>query len=605
MHQEFSVVDRRVMFVTRGKEVCLREGLLPGWRPTFLFEGFAPILILGLEHDNGEQAAWFLDNEMRRLGDTLGQLQPHEASVVRQKAIQVIGALWQGLVCQPTAKIDEHAKSFLLLNGRLRSEILNHCMADMGHDSLYFDLRPFRGVDFDFQSGQCLAKIQSRRLIDILITPMQDQSDNAVLKGALAWPCPFSDELVYTTQSICLNYNLFMYRMVSHGEVFYIVVRCGGWLIPTMIYFPSRRQCFGLGEADTVLQQLFRNPIEQLLLTHVCHFAFDIERYLANPIVHFGLLLRERHIGHHLWNELTEIERLIGLAPVDALPEIILTGHAYYEVYGKIDEIFPEVKGKVNRKIPSDQLIHYVYQTGQCILGPNRLDISAGLAKRVLDLNLMNPNLADDRRLYADLTRDGALPVIVLGLRVENRTIVELVDFWVDLIIFISREVGRALVVFDGYNANSGYEDLVQAEKNVVEQVSARVAGHPVVITDTIGGAMSRSLFWASHAHFFVTLWGAGMAKYCWVCNKPGFAITSCWNLEHRGDLNIYSSGTSEIEFISKKYVDDAPTAPLLVGYTHPHPGGSVMNFHVRTDGVFPSIQRLLRNVVRKASDNC
>ena len=34
--------------------------------------------------------------------------------------------------------------------------------------------------------------------------------------------------------------------------------------------------------------------------------------------------------------------------------------------------------------------------------------------------------------------------------------------------------------------------------------------------------------------------WGAGLAKYRWVCNKPGLLLTGEWNLRHREDLHIY-----------------------------------------------------------------
>ncbi len=61
-------------------------------------------------------------------------------------------------------------------------------------------------------------------------------------------------------------------------------------------------------------------------------------------------------------------------------------------------------------------------------------------------------------------------------------------------------------------------------------------------------------------------MWGAGLAKYRWICNKPGFVITSHWNLTQRPDLNIYDhpglmENPSPMYWLEPEMVTDCPEA--------------------------------------------
>ncbi|MBE7210060.1 MAG: hypothetical protein INR65_03505, partial [Gluconacetobacter diazotrophicus] len=51
------------------------------------------------------------------------------------------------------------------------------------------------------------------------------------------------------------------------------------------------------------------------------------------------------------------------------------------------------------------------------------------------------------------------------------------------------------------------------------------------------------SVLWCRRADAFLAPWGAALCKYRWICDTPGYAVTSRWNLEHRHDLRIYHPG--------------------------------------------------------------
>lgn len=110
---------------------------------------------------------------------------------------------------------------------------------------------------------------------------------------------------------------------------------------------------------------------------------------------------------------------------------------------------------------------------------------------------------------------------------------------------------------------------------------------------------MRESLFWVSRSHFFISVYGAGLAKYRWVCNKPGLLLTGEWNLRHREDLRIYESdqymeAPEMMTHIKEHEVRDELNAELLQR-PELHADGSVANFHVDLDAVFREFRNLLR----------
>ncbi len=56
-----------------------------GWRARFLYAGFAPVLLLELEHENGTMATWFLDESMNRVGGRVDELSDESRLWLRQR----------------------------------------------------------------------------------------------------------------------------------------------------------------------------------------------------------------------------------------------------------------------------------------------------------------------------------------------------------------------------------------------------------------------------------------------------------------------------------------------------------------------------------------
>ena len=129
-------------------------------------------------------------------------------------------------------------------------------------------------------------------------------------------------------------------------------------------------------------------------------------------------------------------------------------------------------------------------------------------------------------------------------------------------------------------------------------QLHRRFENTGVEILNLCGASMTRSLYWSRRADFFVAVWGAGLAKYRWVCNRPGLVLSNLWNLRHRGDLDIYHApryqeAGASIRFIDAAYVTDVPEAPVLFSPGNPVPLYS--NFRVDPGGLRLELDGMIR----------
>ncbi|WP_409726032.1 hypothetical protein [Pseudorhodoplanes sp.] len=167
-------------------------------------------------------------------------------------------------------------------------------------------------------------------------------------------------------------------------------------------------------------------------------------------------------------------------------------------------------------------------------------------------------------------------------------------------------EFGHVIIVFDGCNDNAG-ADYIDAEKRIVTQFLQITPDSRVKVIDLIGRPMAESLIWIAQADLFISVYGAGLTKYRWICNKPGLALTGRWNLLHRGDLRIYHDpefmeDPAPMLMPDPQDVEDVPDAKLL-RHDILHPEASQMNFRMNTEAVLRHLRKLLKHQVPHSAD--
>ena len=565
----------------------------PGWRAlqAVQAEGFA---IIELCHEHGGRAEWFFDAEGRHActPDALTPAAHAAMAHAFRPALQALrDTILRGAAPKPPPCLDDFAR----LGPRLRSLLADAVQPGVLPDPAHLDL------------DQPDAAPPWPELRQTLAADLQQRLTEALRQGGLTWPSPVTGAAMACTGGFSLDdFNmLHRFREPATGQDLFVLAtehlaRVAG------LYCPARNVVATLGPDQARMVRQHFPRLGHRLLRHLATMADSLlaaRRHLGG---HHQLAAYLRgggsaHLGHQLWNELTAIDDLAAQLPADRLPPWLVPGEQT-EFYGPIDALYPALAGRVRRGFADHgALTRHAYENRLTLVRPARERIGSGLRRRVM------------ARAEAQAPPPPGRPAFMLGLRVENRTATDLVSLCTLVIEEAARRSPGCTVILDGHNARgstrsdctigSYREDEATTPPLVVERALAdalrsRFAGADVRIQDTLGEPLATSLAWAGACEAFFALWGAGLAKYRWVANRPGLVISNRWNLEQKGDLHIYDSAAfmadpTPLAFISPGAIEDRPEAPLLVPFDQPTYG----NFGFDPDAVRLEIRAFLETV--------
>ena len=607
--------DGRLLPITIGNHDPV-AAFNPGWKPRWVCASFAPIYLLELRHEDGQEATWFLDQRLNHLGDAVANLPQEAGALLRFKAGPIVARLLGQFLTRPEPILDEEARDFLALNQAIRIQIVDACQDVLPRPPVLIMATELpEEVPFPRARGDDPALMLKRAFVRAgLQTKLIERIGAALADGVLTWPSPVGEGSAAASGSLCIHDLQLAFRFVDreHDLVFFVLAS-GHDCVFCCLYIPALH----LAVCDTLWQAhltKFHCPDLALhIARHVFRHAAVLEEYFKPRTKRLAGFVRPPpagHIGHHLWNELSGIEWLAECELLGSLSEfIVLKDEADVELYGKIDVLFPQLQGRMNRSIPNDRghmahLAAYAYSHHVLLVRPTSTFVTSRLRDRVR----RHLKLTSVWQGLAALVPGCHRAIIVLGLRVENRTVVDLAEFCRRLIDFICVTLPDAIIVLDGHNVfengatiTSYREEFadrppMEVEKELAFALHGQFEGRRISLVDNIGVPLQHSLAWADHADCFIAFWGAGLAKYRWVCNKPGLIISSRANLTGRGDLRIYSSdefmeSPSQVMFADPAFVHDEPDAPQLVFREHGIDGN---NFSVNEDGLFGQVRELI-----------
>ncbi len=602
-----------------GRTVPLRMGtapverFTPGWRPVFLYTGFSPFVVLQFASDSGEAAIWIVDADGVRLGGSLGELKPDAQEALRVAAAPRV-AHWVDAVLQPPAlSLDPQARAFLRLPEAFRHDIGQLCAASA--------VPPVRRVVLEampdaWDDGWGLDRGHVETL---LTTPFQDRLLRAAEDGMLSWPSAVDGRTLAVQGSLCSDDFRFAYRLADpeHGLVCYPIVS-HHYAATLGLYVPALSLLLVHDGWAAGWLDVYAPSVTDWLVPLICRFGDMLEGYFGVGASRVASIMRgwpSNHLGHQLWNELSGIDQFLRSASGPHLPEWIVPGPET-EVWGSIDQIFPQLQGRVDRSAPNaDAAVKASYDTGACLVRITSEYVSAGLRASLQRLVEADPAHGEIRRVIEGRARPEA-PVILIGLRVENRTVVDLLDFCEELLERVADAFPGAILVLDGHNSGEDGRVIVshgelgarrpplEIERQIAAHLRRLQVGRDVMVVDTLGAPIRASLAWCGQADCFFSIWGASLSKYRWACNKPGLVVTSRWNMMHRTDLHIYDAPEfmetpSELAFVASDVITDAPDMPLLVDVGPGQP--SFFNFNFDTIWVLNQLSALLQNVKSSA----
>lgn len=579
------LVDGVLCLQLHGKILPLRLGqepvtaFVPGWRAISVYTGFYPFSILQFNSENGETAFWVVDAEGLRLGGSLGEMEPSAREALRAAATPPVAHLINAVLQQPVLALDAESHALLLLPEDLRRDIGQLCASS----ALPPVARPVLDAAPDQWDGKWgLSRTHVEALLAI---PFPDRLLLVAQDGLLTWPSPIDGRTLAVQGSLCSDDFRFAYRLADpiHGLVVYPLVSHHhsttlGLYVPTLNVVIIR-DGWSAGWLNVYVPD-----VAEWLVPLICRFGPMLENYFRSGVGGVASIMRSWpavHLGHQLWNELTGIDWFLRSGAGPCLPKWIVPG-AETELWGRIDELFPQIASHVERSAANaDAAIMLSYATGACLVRITSEYVSASLRGSLHRSVEADPTYGEVRQLIASRTRPNA-PVILLGLRVENRTIIDLLEFCEELLERVSETFPGAVIVVDGHNSGSDGQIIVShgerigdrsplaAERRIATHLRRLQVGRNVIVVDTLGMSVRASLAWCRHAHCFFSIWGASLSKYRWACNTPGLVITSHWNMQIRDDLHIYKSPKfmetpTDLKFVSENVTVDVPDAPQLV----------------------------------------
>ena len=595
---------------------------LPGWRPRGGAVELGSWVLLDLVHENGGEATWILDAAGEHRANSVSTLPEAAVTGIAETVLALAHATYRDVLCRPRPRRPAGLDRLAGINGSMVADLLDLALRRAPIATRVVDLAE-AGAEAGIEAGGFAlarphkATLRLRALSACMAGNIQDAFDAAMRTGSLAWPSPVDGHELMSCHSVIVGEHRAAYRFVDarHDMVFYLGVTHAHFLASDL-FIPEANLAFRQHPDD----QAPLHRLGEMMLGHALANMDPLLTYLASPSHRLATTCRgvqHMHIGHHLWNELTGLDRLVRRLGQRDLPMVIIAdADEGSEAFAPIDQIFPELAGKIDRTLRAPRaLAEHVYAQDYCLLRVLDDHVTSGLAARIRATAAHEAPTRYDQALGARLEAEGT-PVILLGIRVENRTAVDLEAMVSGMIDHMQRRLGPVAVVLDGHNARCGHDPVssfgsagqhgahehpVFDELRLAQALHRRFAGAPVRIINLFGAAMSRSLFWTQRCCCFVAFWGAGLAKYRWVCNRPGLVLSSRWNLMHRDDLGIYhqpryQEAGAPLAFIDASQVTDMHEAPVLFSPHNPVPTYS--NFSIAPDALRQAIDAMINEHV-------
>ena len=556
------------------------RGFEPGWSVSAALAG-ADIALLLLAHADGRAAVWFVDAAGARIGDDPAALPDAARAALATALASLVDALL-GDGAEFLAGLGEGACAAL---ARL------------------YDPPPCRRAPPEAPP----APLDARHLAALLESDHQANVARALRDGALSWPGPVDGRALLSAHGIAVSPFMFLYRLADPalGSPAWVVAtqhRCA----PRALFLPAARLLIARSDDDA---EFIRAHLGADIGAWLGRFALAHApawlAWRAPPPSRALLVLRETHLGHHLWNELSGLDGLLADPAIAAdPPELLVCNHALSEMWGRIEALFPPFAGRVRRGDDGAGLAEECLRGRVLPLRPSADFVPVALAARVAASVTGGVRLAGGPR-----PARGPRRLVLFNPRTENRTATDLVGLFAGIARLLLELAGPIDIVLDGHNAhdagptgtllgvhwNQARGSPLAAERAVAAGLVAALAGSEARIIDNLGAPLATSIGWAMVADFHVSIWGAGLAKYAWVARLPGLALTSRWNLRSRHDLHIYDDprwveAPPLLLLPDPDDVTDAPGAPQLVPINEPR----FWNFSIDPASQTENLRRLL-----------
>ena len=591
--------------------------LLQGWRFARAVTACVPVVIVELLHEDGREAVWYLDQRLGYLGNAAAQLGGAPMLHLRRLCETLFETLADRVITAPALPAGPELDWFLGCARATRADLLEFHLAGSplrpppAHVWMLTDPPP-PPLCHAAPTPRGRVVLEPEHVRAACAAPLRDELFRLLRTGRMRWTSPVDGRRFDAeARPLYIDNLCFAYRVYDplHDLTWYVIASAAHFRT-FALFFPSANLVAAEDRAALHEVRFYAPHAGAMLLRHAVRFGPALLPALLAPPGEVVHAFRGRDavlLGHFVWQDLSGVCAMVGAVPPERLPRCLVfeTG-LEPEIYGPLDEVFPELEGRVERTPASfNDSIDRLYRERLTVIKATAMRVPAEVGARILAALRRAPRWAGAIRAARAARTAG--PLLLVGLRAGNRVIDGQEGFVERLLAMLAAELGPLTVVLDGQNGTGragvsyasfgdtrdedGPSTFLRQEAAIAGRLARRHAGGPVRIVSLIGRPVQESVIWCGECDLFVAPWGAALAKYRWVCNRPGLATIGRWNLEHRHDLHIYHDPR----------VMDGPTPMLLneadatVDVEEPVPGDRERaNYRLDEDRVFAQIRGLL-----------
>lgn len=549
--------------------------LSQGWKPLFVVEFPKLLYVLVLRHENNTQAAWYFNKNYDFIGNKLSAL------LLDNAVTNNLICLFISYVVNAVKENNQDLTFFKIIKEKkyIYTEFISLTSAAVA-------IKKQDPLAKDYQEYFSILNVAGRDIQDNYISSSnKDHIVEFMINGVNYWSGHTIVINDFTLAYLCLNTKgecVVLFES-GHYNSRVALIDCASSILcatrPTNINVPLN-----------------------LFLEHMIDFSEIINKYLSSPCLKKVGLIRSKHLGHNLWNDLSGLHRLKIKKTEIHLREVIVFGGNLCEPWIDINKILPNTS--INYQITDHiSLRSYIYKNNLFLV-------------RISD-NYILKSLPDSLIEYYQKTcpeKTSKLSNelrVVIGLRFENRTWLNQVEGIVEIAKYLATKTRKLSLIIDGHDLINSTgkiqashhepadDRLTALEKSVVDALLASLSLINIKVIDAVGKRLDCSVKWINSSDFFIAPWGAGLAKYKWISNLPGIIFTSQWNLKNKPDLKIYEStsfreGATPCLYVAPEYIEDhdCSTNNIKVPDMPEHP--SRADFIVDINGIKIAIDELL-----------
>lgn len=367
---------------------------------------------------------------------------------------------------------------------------------------------------FDEQNIKTLSKNAERKSNSELhpIYKPKHFQQSIVESGYIYTISPFSGKVLRSNQSFCVNHKnlnnqlLIIYRFEDR-EVFYLMT--GGWSSDKIaIFFPETELIISLSVWGTWIS--LSEAINQFKANVVTHWNLFRKYSLSNKhkklVNFFG---PTPNLGHYFWNDVTGIYYCQENNILEKIDLFLVGPKKYLDV----KDIFPEISSdKLVYISDSDfqDIFRVSLENSYFVVRVTDFYIKEDLANRIHQASIQK---CSQEFLQTVTEAKQHFPLLLINLRSHNKSWINQIDGYANIITKLSESYPNIAVLFDGF----------PSEKPVMEKIIALISA-PVKFYNGLDCEVHETIVWSFAIDSYISIIGSGLTLVTWIAAKNGVA---------------------------------------------------------------------------------